>query len=548
MRGIAIIVGLAAALPARAEVPGWRGYEEFAKDLRARAAASEGRGSVSVIGRSHEGRELLCVTVGASPGAEGRPALLIVAGVDADGAGGAEIAARAAALLMEPWDERTRKLLEERTVFVIPRLNPDGLERWMSGGEKPENGTARPWDADRDGEQDEDGADDLDGDGAILQMRVEDPNGDWVADAADAGLMRPPDAAKGERGVWRVLAEGKDDDGDGEINEDGPGGVQLNANFTWEFRMHGRQCGPYPMSEPESRALADFVVARRNIAAALVLTWDDNAIRQVAPANPPDPLPDVGSPPSALDPGDILHFARLAEKYRAALGLERRDPGKLWGGGCWEWLYFDWGMPVVASPGWILPWKAADAKGLPHEERKAREERWMHRWLKANRPGAWVEWHAVEHPDFPGKMVEIGGWKPRGRDFPDPSELPAISAKHADFVRTYLEAFPRVAVEGVTAKKLDEALWEVTATVRNDGDLPTALRHGERTHRARAVRVEIAGATVLGGDRVVMIPSLGRGTVAKEVKWTVNARAGAEIEVFAETDRAGTASWKGALK
>lgn len=531
------------------DAPAYRRFADFSRDLAGRVAAPGSAARSGVIGKSSEGRDILFFTIGTGDAVDTRPALLVIAGVDGDGIAGSELAAAIVAELAAAQDERTRKLLAERTVYVIPRLNPDGVERFFDALKRQDAGTAAKWDEDRDGSDDEDGPDDLDGDGMILSMRVEDAAGEWVADEKDAGFLRRPDAVRGERGAWRLLAEGKDDDGDGAWNEDGPGGVDLNSNFPWNYRFHGPRTGAYQACEPESRALAEFVVAHPNIEAAFTFASNDNVIRQVAPAPPPNPLPDPGRPAMALDAGDVLPLARLAENYRAKLGRERRDPAGLREGGVAEWLYFHWGVLSLGGPGWSVPWKAADAKGLAHEDGPGREARWAFRWMRENRAAEWVEWHAVEHPDFPGKKVEIGGWKPYSTVLPPVAEMAALAAKHGEFFRDVLDMFPRVAVKDLAAKKLDASLWEITATIANEGALPTALRQGDRTNRARAVRIDFVSekGTLTAGDKVTLIPTLAPGGT-RELKWVLHASEGTELEIKAETDRAGRSSSKVQLK
>jgi hypothetical protein len=549
MRSLALILGLLAAVAAAEEATPFRRFADASSDLTKRAAASGGVAKSGVLGKSSGGREILLLTIGTGERVDTRPALLVVAGIEGDGIGGSEIAAAFAAELMAAQDERTRKLLSERTVYVIARLNPDGIERFFDALKRQDSGASAKWDEDKDGSDDEDGPDDLDGDGMILVMRVEDAAGEWVADEKDAGFMRKPDAVRGEHGAWRLLPEGRDDDGDGAWNEDGAGGVDLNSNFPWNYRFHAPRVGPYPLSEPESRALAEFVAAHPNIEAAFTFASNDNLIRQVGPSPPPNPLPDPGSPVMGLDAGDVLPLAGFAENYRTKLGRERRDPAGHREGGLAEWMYFHWGILSLDSPGWSVPWKGADAKGLATEDGPGREARWAFRWMRENRATEWVEWHAFAHPDFPGKKVEIGGWKPYSTVLPPTAEMEALTTKHGAFLRDVLGAFPKIAVKSLAAKKLDASLWEITATISNEGALPTALRQGTRTQRARAIRVDFISATgsLTAGDKVVLVPVLAAGGV-KELKWVLHANEGTEVEIKAETDRAGRSSAKFSLK
>src|SRR5205085_9685579 len=101
----------------------------------------------------------------------------------------------------------------------------------------------KPMADDDDGLYDEDGPDDLDGDGNICQMRRLDPNGAWRVSPEDQRLMVPlqPDE-KYEGPRYTLLGEeGIDNDGDGLINEDGPGGYDLNRNWPAGWQPDGVQ-------------------------------------------------------------------------------------------------------------------------------------------------------------------------------------------------------------------------------------------------------------------------------------------------------------------
>ncbi len=116
---------------------------------------------------------------------------------------------------------------------------------------------------------DEDGPEDLNNDNTVTQMRVKDPEGTWIQDPAQPRLMRRADAKKGEKGIYKIYAEGLDNDGDGEYNEDPPGGVEINRNFPHDFEYYVNAAGLWPVSQKESVALVNFLVSHPNIAMVL---------------------------------------------------------------------------------------------------------------------------------------------------------------------------------------------------------------------------------------------------------------------------------------
>ena len=151
----------------------------------------------------------------------------------------------------------------------MPRLNPDGAE--LALADKPHfvRSSVRPYP--RLDEQDGLYEEDIDGDGRILMMRLEDPNGAWKTHPDDPRLMTPRDPDEGpEDGTfYRVLWEGLIRNYDGVQIKVAPPleGLDLNRNFPVEWKPEGEQfgAGPFPLSEPETRAHMEAIVARPNI-------------------------------------------------------------------------------------------------------------------------------------------------------------------------------------------------------------------------------------------------------------------------------------------
>ena len=86
---------------------------------------------------------------------------------------------------------------------------------------------------------DEDGYEDLNKDGLITLMRIKDPAGRFIESDEDERIMVEADISKGQSGNYLVYSEGIDNDKDGSFNEDGPGGVDFNRNFTFNYESFG---------------------------------------------------------------------------------------------------------------------------------------------------------------------------------------------------------------------------------------------------------------------------------------------------------------------
>ena len=255
------------------------------KDL---AAGFPAVAALEIIGKSAGGREIPVLRLaGGNPAVKTapglRPAVLITAGLDGGHVAGTEAALRLAGKLVDGYvkkDGKITALLDARTVYVAPLLNPDGAEAYFGAVRSGRFVNARPVDEDADGAVDEDGFEDLDKNGAITQMRMKDPEGVFIPDPKEPRLLRPADPAKGEKGIYKVFPEGIDNDGDGEYNEDPPGGVQLNRNYPHDFEYFVKTAGLYPASEPETAALLQFMTDHPQIGLVLAFGLENTILNQ----------------------------------------------------------------------------------------------------------------------------------------------------------------------------------------------------------------------------------------------------------------------------
>ena len=186
------------------------------------------------IGQSYEGRDLLVmeVTNRRNKRASRKPALYVDGGIHSG-----ELTASAVTLylmghLLDNYgkDPRVTQLLDTRVFYLRPKFNPDGADLALLY-DVPLRSSVRPWDEDGDGRVDEDPPEDLNGDGFITSMRVPDPDGRSTASANDPRIMEASSATTAAHARYRIVSEGIDNDGDGRLNEDGIGGLDLNRNF-----------------------------------------------------------------------------------------------------------------------------------------------------------------------------------------------------------------------------------------------------------------------------------------------------------------------------
>ena len=311
---VALLLVFAAAPATAQERSAYRDHAALTKAVQALAGANKTLVRVASIGKSRGGRDIWALEI-AGPGVVPpgkRPALLVAAGFEGDDLTGTELSLAVAEFLAKnaAGDPAVKQRLEASTVYVLPRINPDGAEGFFAPLKAGLRTNANPFDDDNDGRIDEDGPEDLNGDGLITVMRVPTAGGEYVADPEEPRLMKRADPKKGEAGAFRLLAEGIDNDGDGFVNEDPPGGVDIGRNFAHEYPYYKAGAGPHMVSEAESRALMAWIVAHRNVAAILTFGESDNLIVPPTAAGRLGPAREL----------DLVRFAEAAAAGARAAG------------------------------------------------------------------------------------------------------------------------------------------------------------------------------------------------------------------------------------
>ncbi len=294
------------------------------------------------------------------------------------------------------------------TWYILPAGNPDSTWKFFNKPLFEDEGNGKPVNDDNDDKTDEDGYEDLNGDGLITKMRVKDPEGEFLPIPGNNKLMKKADWAKGERGIYKVYSEGLDNDGDGEYNEDGKGGVDLSLNFPHLFKPYTKKGGAWPGSETEVYGLFMFIFAHDDIAMTMVY-GDTNFlmippqggrksqvdmskikvperigkfmgidtdrtysmkeimeyVKQVVPAGFEVTESMVASflgLGAVVNPikGDLKFYENISEEYKKflkeiKLDGKRLDPEKAKDGSFELWSYYHLGLPSFSQDFWTLP-------------------------------------------------------------------------------------------------------------------------------------------------------------------------------------------------
>jgi len=451
------------------------------------------------LGKTLEDRDILMLTLSIGD-ADKKPAIALVGNVDAGHLLGSELAMQVARQLAEQIDEpEIASLLKRFTIYVIPRPSPDASEKCFALPRRRPVGNSRQTDDDRDHKRGEDPPEDLNGDGLITMMRVADVTGPYRRHPHDPRVLVRADRTKGEKGEFQLYIEGVDNDGDGKWNEDAGDGVAFNRNFTFNYPYFGANAGPHQISERETRAVGDFLFNQTNIAAVVTFTPDDNLAHHWKPGKNPPRMQKY------IDAGDLGYVKALIDPLRKRLGLQGAPAAKAGAGSFSEWAYFHYGRWSLATRGWTIPPSESKKKNAGPGQADLEALAWM----DANDVNGFVDWQPIEHVDFPGQQVEIGGFKPFVRDNPPAAKLDELGARQLDLIKSVLDSMPKISIHKTDIKSLGAGVYRVKATVVNEGRWPTSSEMGRRSRGIHRVQVALdlpEGAELIRGPIRTQLP------------------------------------------
>ena len=575
-------------------------FDDLTGELRSIVDSSD-LATMRSLGTSHEGREIWLVEIAdaSGPPLAQRPGVLVVGNLSGDHLVGSSLALETVRYLVGSGSSEAE--LSEHVIYVVPRLNPDGAEAMFNGPRDGNRLNALDFDTDNDGRMNEDTADDLNGDGVITVMRVLDPLGVYMIDPDEPRLMKEADAAQGETGTHALYWEGIDNDGDGFINEDGSGGVDLDRHFQHEYPYWQRDAGYNMLGQPEARALMDFVIGARNIAAVVTFGHSDNLVTppgssgrltdatelelngfadasndeifsrglfgtpfqrgglQLRGAQPGrDNDPSSGQrPATTVNDADIEYFETVSEAYKEITGIEEVVINKTAAGAFFQYGYYQFGVPSFSTQGWALPSAESEPSGSGEDEasESGEDEASGSAQGAASASGdarvlaafdaagedVFVSWSTYQHPDL--GEVEIGGFRPYVVTNPAPSTLPDLGAAHGEFIAHLSTMLPRVRIASTEVEAHGGGVFTVTAHVQNTGYFPSALQHGVRSRSVDPVSVQIqveAEDILTGAAKTHMIQKLNGSGTTQTVSWVIQGRDGTSVEIRVRAEKGGS--------
>lgn len=487
-------------------------YAEFTRLLKDFATRYPELIALESAGKSFEGRDIWIITATnrKTGAAEDKPAFWVDANIHASEVAGTSACLYLINKLTGEYGKNAdvTRCLDSRVMYICPRINPDGAEWALADTPRIIRSSTRPYPYDEDNIE---GLDigDVDGDGRILSMRIADPNGHWKPHATEPRLMVAREPAEVGGNYYRMIPEGTLTNYDGvsiKVNKDTQG-LDLNRNFPAGWRQEFEQvgAGPYPTSEPEVRAVVDFITRHSNIGSGTSFhTWSGVLLR------PYSTMSDDEMPAE-----DLWTYKKVGEKGTEITGYpnisvyhEFRYNPKDVISGTFDWIYEHLGMFEWTVEIWC-PMREAGIKEYKYidwfRDHPVADDLKMLEWADKELKGkGYIDWYKFKHPQLGD--VELGGWdKIYSFRNPPPHLLEKELAKFPDWLIFQALISPKLELLEARAEKIGDETYRVRLALQNTGWLPsyvTKLALQRKMTRGLVAEIELPeGAELMSGKQ-----------------------------------------------
>ncbi|MFO7732579.1 MAG: M14 family metallopeptidase [Candidatus Aminicenantes bacterium] len=477
----------------------WHDVPELYADMNRLQAAFPKFLKLESIGKSHNGLDIMLMTVNnpATGPETGKAAMYIEANIHGNEIQGGEVCLYTIWYLMENYGRiaDVTRLVDERVFYIIPTVNPDGRQYFMEGP----GGNARtghvPVDDDNDGLFDEDPPEDINGNGVIEQIRMHVPGrGTHRISRLDPNILEP--APFGETGDYILLGmEGIDNDGDGLVNEDGPGSYDPNRNWASDWQPSYIQGGAmdYPFQLPESRAVNDFLMAHPNIAGVQSYHNSGGMILRGpgAEASGEYPMPDARFYDELGRNGErILPYYRYLVIWSGLYTVH---------GGFIDWTNDGLGIISFSNELWsgeqyfTSPALKDQQKDPSGPIAPAVSRYFFDRHLEFG--DQFVEWTPFDHPQY-GK-VEMGGvWKKFQGRIPPRFMNEELCHRNMAFSLYQADEMPMIRMGGTSVEAVGGGVFRVFVDITNPKTAPTIMAKAAQNNVVRPDLLTVDGGSV----------------------------------------------------
>ena len=486
-------------------------YEEVVEALKVLNKAYPELTKLDLVGKSEEGREIYALTINNPKTGEesAKPGVYVDGNIHGNEIQAAEVCLYFANMLLTKYgiNENVTKVVDRNVHYILPVVNVDGRYHFFADANTPSSGRSIrvPKDDDNDGLIDEDGPDDLDGDGSITQMRIKDPNGEYRLDPDDPRIMVRVEP--GKKGEYTLLGqEGIDNDNDGRFNEDAEGYLDANRNwgYNWMPEYVQSGAGNFPFSGVGMKAINEYIMKRPNIIVSFAFHNSGGMWLRV---------PSEKS--IRVDPSDVAAYDVIGKN------ATKMTPGYVYQpsydlyptyGDTDGQMFFNFGIfsfvgELFQSEQETYREKTEKPAQQDEQERGGRrganpeETREQLKFSDHLSQGEmYKDWNPYKHPAYGD--IEIGGWVKMTSRLPQPFMLPELVHRNASVVFLASENTPDISMEVFEVKEVSKNLTQIRVRLKNKNGLPSMTADSYNKKLFTPDMLKVTGAKVVAGGKI----------------------------------------------
>jgi len=280
-------------------------------------------------------------------------------------------------------------------------------------------------------------------------------------------------------------------------------GLDVNRNFPANWSLAQSGAGPYPLSEPETRAQVDFILSHPNITGIMAYHTAGGIILR----------PPCSVREDAMSQKDVEIFKQLSKRGEEHTGYPgvpvmpgfAGNPPTPLKGVFLDWGYEHYGVFTYTTELWDWAAKAGIKKsdyGSFWQSVSEDDLLTLHHWDdKQNNAQGFMNWTPFSHPEL--GEVEIGGWKTKyTRQNPPLHYLEGELHGNMMFTLEHAASSPLVRITAAELEHVSDGIYNLSVRVTNQGFLPTNISEkAVQNKKAKPVEVSISGGFEILGAR-----------------------------------------------
>lgn len=486
---------------------------------------------LSSLGKTDLGRDIYLVEIADDINSEenkNKPAYYIQSSVHCSEPAGGTVSLH----FMETLLTKKPDILKDVVFYIIPRVNPDGVEALLTTNAQMRSKNA----LDPRAKENALLAKDMDGDGLVLSMRKKNPLGNYKEIAPGVMAIREPGETDGV--YYDMYTEGEFTNYNGTVE-------YINAERMYDFN----RCTPslwkpmatsseYPLRFTENRVVAEFLVTHPNIFAGLDFHNGTNGILRSPMAED-----------SAIDPRDldlIMSIGTLASEMTGFPLISEYRYGSVPHvlPGCSNQFAYD----VLGISHFVVElgngYNDIGMKSMEYIMHPKKDYLNPEVLAYTEKEGykAFYEFKPFNHPQL--GEVEIGGMRWSHGYMQNPKTVEKIVPKTTEFMLKHASLGPRLVIGDAECLNVGGDVYRVRAQVKNIGYMGTKVIQGTDSYQA-SFPVDIyiekdEKVEVLSRPNVYQVPKLDS-LQDTYVEWFIKKPADVKISIIADHPKANTA-------